>query len=258
MQDRIDALRATIARKEATIVDLEARVLDIERELGNFAARFDRTIQPLQDRLDLLNDLIADLEHEHFIETYAPSAPQMQSEWTPPPGYVSVEEQFRRAWQQTPNPPELEAVPQATQPEVDQPLKTLYRKLVRRYHPDLTTDAVERERRTALMQEINDAYARRDHAALQTLIAQPEDAPAIQPLASIQLRQLEQINEQLTRRIGHLRTELHELENGELMSLKIKASLATSQGRDLLAEMAADMEHQLATAQRRLDRLRGR
>src|SRR5207249_2115239 len=58
-----------------------------------------------------------------------------------------------------------------------EPLKTLYRTVAKRVHPDLTTDAQARIRRTALMAEANGAYAAGDICRLQAILDQWDNAP---------------------------------------------------------------------------------
>ena len=265
-QRQIERLKAEIARQEAELPDLEAAVLDSQQELREFTARYDREIQPLRDRLQIIREMIADLEAERQgpPPQLGNDPRPLASTWTPPPGYVPVEEQFRQAWEvprqkaslfesSAPPPPTIEI----DERDPKQALKRLYRQLARRYHPDLTTDPDERERRNRLMAEINAAYSDGNLDALKTLAAQPDTASLDQPLSELQLRQLQQIHDQLTRRIDQLRFERHDLLNGEMMALKLQATLAAHKGRDLLREMAAGLERDYRAALDRLDQLRG-
>jgi hypothetical protein len=294
IHDQIARLQHDITRLQAEVADLEADVLDLQRELDTFKGRYDRLVRPLIERLELVQDLIEELETKHSPpppqlggltpetdaeNTWTPppgyrsveeqfqrawrkpenssglGAP-LESDWTPPQDYVSVEEQFRRTWRKQ-SPLSSSPVPPATGPLSPQALKSLYRQLARRFHPDLTTDPVERERRNRLMAEINAAYSRRDLIALQTLAAQSPDMPLDQPLAAIQLRQLQQIREQLLRRIDQLKHERHTILNSELMDLKLQDSLGAKQGGDVLQTLADQLERDYAASLRRLDELRG-
>lgn len=292
IQEQIRRLQDEIAEQQTELSGLEADVLDIERELSAFVALYNRVIQPLITRLEVVQDAIAELEQQRHAPP--PPAPDPDA-WSPPPGYVSVEEQFRRAWQrpehddshiplETPWSPPPDYVPveeqfrrawqrplkesetssfasewQASRPttQADINLKQLYRKLVRQYHPDLTTDPLERKRRNKLMAEINDAYSRQDAEALRTLDTPGGGFNPRESLASMQLRQLQQIASQLAQRIAELKRKRLELLNGEMMSLKVKTSLAAREGRDLLREMADQLEADFAANLRRLDELRG-
>lgn len=56
--------------------------------------------------------------------------------------------------------------------EADQTLRTLYRQLASAWHPDREPDAAERQRKTALMGEVNTAYGRGDVLTLMRLQGQ--------------------------------------------------------------------------------------
>ncbi len=263
-QQQLETLKFKIAQQEAELADLESEILDIEQEMKAFAERYSRLVKPLQDKLNLIQDMIAELEKEKYSPPASPQPGSRWTTWTPPADYVPVEEQYRQAWQV---PKEraagfddnFQALPTSSprQDDVKQELKTLYRRLARRFHPDLATDPAERERRNRLMAEINAAYSERDLDALRLLVAQPENARIDEPIAVLQLRQLQQIHEQLARRIGELRFRRSELFNGEMMSLKIQASLASHRKRDLLQEMADQLELDYRASLDRLDKLRG-
>ncbi len=263
-QAEIARLKADIARQETELTALEADLLDLRRELHTFQERYDRLIKPLLDRLEIIRSVIADLEAQHSPPPQlgpAPDRPTLESSWTPPPDYVPVEEQFRRAWQ-VPTEREAHAPPPAA-PEtvtVGEPpetaIKTLYRQLARRYHPDLTTDPAERTRRNRLMAEINDAYMRRDVEALRALAGQTVDAAPVEPLAAIQARQLRQISAQLAERIDRLKADRLELINSDLMALKLEQTLARRRGRDVLRDMAERLEREYQACLDRLDELR--
>jgi hypothetical protein len=263
-QQEIATLKFKIAQQEAELADLESEILDIEQEMKAFTDRYDRLIKPLQEKLNLINDMIADLEKEKYSPPASPQPGSRWTTWTPPDDYVPVEEQYRQAWEVPKQraagfDENFQTLPTSdTRPDdVKVELKKLYRKLARRFHPDLSTDPAERQRRNRLMAEINAAYSERDLDALRTLAAQPEDARIDEPIAVLQLRQLQQIHQQLARRIGELRFRRSELFNGEMMSLKIQASLASHRKRDLLQEIADQLELDYRASLDRLDKLRG-
>lgn len=184
-------LKARIAQQETELADLEAEIIDLERDLYAVVERYDQLIAPKTARLDIIKRMIADLEHE-LAQRAAPHPEPPPSSpyttWKPPADYVPVEEQFRRVWQTPPlntgpaaPPPFAGAVQTETPAGSD--LKRLYRELARRYHPDLTTNAAERERRNRLMVDINAAYSDGDLDALRALAAQPQDTSAAEPLS---------------------------------------------------------------------------
>jgi septal ring factor EnvC (AmiA/AmiB activator) len=266
LREQIGRLQGDIARQEAEMAELEASLLDLQREFSDFMRRYDRLIQPLTNRLEIIRGVIADLEMQSRLPPPQPAARPLPYETfsSLPPDHVPVEEQFRRTWRVPRQKAEAELPPLPRRPEdvieADHDpkgaLKRLYRQLVRRYHPDLSTDPEERERRNRLMAEINDAYSRQDAHALQLLADQPEHASAGQPLAAIQVRQFEQVREQLAHRITRLKQERDDFLNSDMMWLKIQESLVRKKGRDLLREMADQLESEYAACLDRLDELR--
>lgn len=72
--------------------------------------------------------------------------------------------------------PEEEEVfePISVNAESNPDIKSLYRELARRYHPDLAENAAVRDQRAAVMQEINTAYQQRDLDKLIQISHRPE------------------------------------------------------------------------------------
>lgn len=249
-ETEIAELKAVIAEQENLLTELESEIIDLERDLQPTVNRYNRIVASKAARLDVLKKTIEDLENDLAAKNVPeppPIASSPYTNWTPPEDYVSVEEQFRQTWKVPPQAANHAPAPHAIEPERPNDgtrgtLKSIYRGLVRRYHPDLTTDPEERERRNRLMAEINAAYTDGDAEALQALAAQDQTAPVIEPLKHIQLRQLQQLHEQLTSRIAQLQTERHDLLNGDMMWIKVQSSLASRQGRDYMKDMAAQID----------------
>ena len=101
---------------------------------------------------------------------------------------------------------EQEAAAQATQS-----LREIYRRLASALHPDRETDPAERERKTALMQRVNQAYA--DHKLLDLLQLQLEiaqiDAAHIAGLGEERLRHYNRV---LAAQLDELQSALRALE----------------------------------------------
>ncbi len=268
MDREIGQLQANIARQEALLMEMEAEVLDLHREVAEFQVRYDRIVLPLETRLDAVQGAINDLQAEHrriYGHPLGDDNP-MQDYWQPPPNYVSVEDQFKQTWTVPPldvddldgssGAPKIK--PRAAANPKETNIKKLYRSLAMRYHPDLAADPDEREARNTLMAKINEAYAKRNLAGLQTLAAHPDSVPPDQPLAALQLQELRQINEQLARRISALKLEKADLQHSDMMRLALEEKLARSRGHDLLAEIAMRLEREYNAAMARLEQLRRR
>lgn len=249
-----DLLRAEIGQHEAEIARLQAEIAEMERELAEFQTRYDRIVGVAQTRLDAIRAAIDDVLEQNrrrYQATYDP-----QPSWTPPNGYVSVEEQYRRVWQT----PARNSAPRRSAAAREPSLKQRYRELARRFHPDLATDPAERQRRTEIMHHINEAYAAHD---LETLDAisdaigeHGDELPPDAPLESLTLRHLQRLLDSLRDEVTTLKHERDMLFYGEMMRLKLDEKLARMRGRDLLRELAQQLNEEFFQLQERLDALR--
>lgn len=106
---------------------------------------------------------------------------------------------------------EKEAQQKEEAQHVSKSIQTVFRQLVAALHPDREPDEAERERKTQLMQQINEAYRKRDLLALLALqldIAQI-DQRQLNTLAEEQLTHFSQI---LKEQLVELETEINEIE----------------------------------------------
>lgn len=138
------------------------------------------------------------------------------------------------------------APPQTLTAAESETLKKLYRRLARRFHPDFGLDEADRAYRTQIMMAVNAAYAAGDLARLEQLAEEPEHAAATtftdEALAQALFNELLRCR----RRLEEIGQELAQLERHRSAELMRRAARAAETGRDLLAEMAADLREQIA------------
>jgi hypothetical protein len=268
---QIKRLQTDIRERQKAVDELQAEVRELERELDAFSTRYDKVLHAL-NRLDAVKKAISELEHERRIRALGQQgAPLRQRPWKPPAGYVPVEEQIKRNQQNRRNPttdPEHdlresaqetpEAAKTSDEINLEAEVKRLYRKLARRWHPDLATDEADAKHRTQMMALINEAYAAQD---LETLLSLDDDLnndsgnAQVTPLVMLRLRQLQKSFRDLTQRLTALRQEHFDLMHNSLMDMKIEESLAAGQGRDLLGEIIAEADAEYWQCMARLDEL---
>lgn len=246
---QVERLKATIREQEALIVKLSAEIAEIERELADFEPEYDRVVKPIQTRVEALRDAVNDLETLRLQKRRGADV-SVEDLWTDLPKrempvYDLPETDFEF------NP----------RPRVREDIKSLYRKLARRFHPDLADDEDDRDRRNNLMAMINDAYAERDMDALQALDEANEGddgtTPDINmPLEMLTLRKLQQQSAELAVQVQDLRYERDQLLHSPMMDLKLKVKLSKIKGRDLLQAMADDLQREYTELMQRLDELR--
>lgn len=133
-------------------------------------------------------------------------------------------------------------------------LKSLYREVAKRVHPDLAANESDRRKRELLMKQANDAYQRGDHDALRRILDDYETSPeSVQggDLAANLLRVTWQIT-QVNTRLSQIDLEIEQLTNSDIGKLKSRSDTALADGEDLLAQMAADLHARIEMARRDL------
>ena len=104
------------------------------------------------------------------------------------------------------------------------------------------------------MTAINAAYAARSLVELRTLNEKPDRAPSATTSTDEQrLAALHDRLQQIQRRLRQVEQEFRELMNSPTMQMNLDIKLAQRQGRDLLAEMAIDIEKGLARKRAEMD-----
>jgi uncharacterized membrane-anchored protein len=139
-------------------------------------------------------------------------------------------------------------------------LKQIYRQLAKAIHPDLATEPEARAKRELLMAEANRAYERGDLERLKALLFDwSNDPESVQgeDLNAELLRTIRQIV-QSELRLANIEQNIQSLEKSDLFQLQVKAKRGHQMGRDLLMEMARELDKQIHRAQYRLNELKTR
>ncbi len=134
-------------------------------------------------------------------------------------------------------------------------LKSLYREVAKRVHPDLATDDADCNQRERLMAEANRAYQNGDAESLRGILQEYESSPdsvrgtgVAADLVRI-LRQLKQVRN----RLAGIEEEIACLGESDIATLQAKAREAGREGRDLLAEMTANVQGRINVAKGKYD-----
>src|SRR6202035_6197976 len=140
-----------------------------------------------------------------------------------------------------------------TRAQPSQELKSLYRQIAKRVHPDLSLDPLDpedRKLRQRFMGEANHAYEMGDVDRLKRILEEYESCPEAvlgEGVGADLVRIIRKIT-QVTRRLAEIELELKQLIGSELAKLKAKAEEYDKLGGDLLAEMAAQIGRQILAA----------
>jgi hypothetical protein len=241
IHEKLARLRAELARVQDELIDAETELADQMADIRAFEAEFEA-------RVGFLMAQLADLETE--VNDYLDRIRQRRNESVFGSQYRSADEQFRRTWQQPPKPA---AAPLPVAPSADEKaqLKKLYRRLARRFHPDLAQNEADRLYRTERMSGINDAYAARSltellvFAAEMETVAEPAEIIPGQTETDM-VQALEKEIRRCRRRVREIDLEMQNLHNRASVELALERKMVQRNGRDLLAEIAADLERKIA------------
>ncbi len=102
---------------------------------------------------------------------------------------------------------------EAEEQQVTQSVREIFRKLASALHPDRETDPKEHEVKTALMQQVNRAYAANDLLTLLELQLQIEQVDASH-IANASAQRLKHYNKVLSEQVSELKGEIARVESG--------------------------------------------
>lgn len=248
----VERWRAEVAAKQVRAAELEADLMESRESLAAFQREYESRLGPYLKRVADLQEQLRAARREAVKRLWESSRFSGK--------FVDVEEQFRRAWTQTdsgePPPP-----PPPTSANVEAEIKTLYRELAKRYHPDLAATEEERQWRTPRMADVNAAYAARDLTSLQRLAAGKDDATA--PQIRIDSREaliasLRRESERLDELIERLEREFDELTYSPALQMQLDVTMGKRAGRDLMAQTVADLQTEIRKLERELKEVSGR
>jgi DnaJ-domain-containing protein 1 len=137
-------------------------------------------------------------------------------------------------------------------------IKQIYRQVAKLIHPDLTTDPQEKIDRQQLMVEANQAYEQGDINRLKEILHSWESRPEAvegEGLGAELIRMIRKIA-QCRERLSEISQEIAEIEQTELYQLQVEVDAAKKNGKDLLIEMAQELDEQIGKAQKELTKIK--
>jgi predicted nucleic acid-binding Zn-ribbon protein len=217
-----------VAQLELELLDMRAEVEAFEREVEARMGLLKRQIERLEKKID---------EARRKAARRAQWGDRADSPDTP----EDVVEQFRKTWKRSgksSEPLPKKKINQVTKEE----LKTIYRNLAKRFHPDLTVDPLEKKWREEQMTKVNQAYSESD---METLLSFDENlewtsVPSQEP-AEDEITALRKEVKRLDDIIVKLESDLSRLINSESVRWMLDVSIARRQGRDLLRAMEKEL-----------------
>jgi hypothetical protein len=226
----LDSLRSRVVELEGVLGERSADLTRVNAALRVFEADYRRRVGMLHEQLETLELAIAEAELGELSKRV--------KEGGPDPGARSAAARS-------------EAAPRYTSDAV----RKLFRDVAKIIHPDLTRDALARNRRHALMIEANRAYALGDEEQLRWILRAWENSPEAVPESDPDatrlrlVRRIAQIEEQLEM----LASELAALKDSALWKLKAMVDEAAAKGKDLVADTVKRLRRDIMAATNRLE-----
>jgi hypothetical protein len=257
-------LEAQVASVETALIDAEVAVETLRVELDNLALAHHQRLGPVYQRIDELDALIAEAvaarsgteadirrayEARSVIEDM-PDLDELFARRAASGGHGTAHDAGAAGAAGHPHPAESEA-PRRVRPSRE--AQRLYRELARHAHPDLVQDGAEKERRSAFIARVNDAYARGAEEELLRLadewMSDPASAGAEAQGPEGRAAWLLGRLERMQARINQLVRMHEQLEAGPMGELR---RLAPEDPEALLLELAEQLLAEVAEKEARL------
>jgi len=218
---------------------VEAELATRMAEIREFDAKIESRLGVLETELDILDTQIRHYQKQIYQLRQA----EMFPNWVDyskrvNPNQPSSSSKTFRADKNAPSKPENE-------------LRQLYRDLARKYHPDTAFDNHDRQYRTEMMMRINEAYANRDlnelrkHARGMVSIPVGPEKPK-PPRYRSTLERVKAELEECQTKILETRAQIEKLRFHPSVQLSLSVKLAWRQGKDLIGEMAKELQEKIA------------
>lgn len=225
--------QAELTSLKAELTDRELFLANLRLELSAFESRYLREVGVLYAELDEWNARIAELDAERCGTDEARTA-AAEARTAANESYATAHGEAGNASSFLPSPE----------------LKTLYRTVTKRIHPDLGMTEADRELRGRLMGEANDAFRRGDADALRAILeeyeASPESVQSAGNAATLQ-RVLLQIKIVLAR-IKVIELEITILVESDVAKLMAKIQRHETPNNDPLIYIGADVQEKIREA----------
>ena len=218
---------------ESELWQLELDFNSLQAELITFQRRYNELVVRRMYELDCVEVEIAE-----YLVTNDPSNPEYRQTLNKSKEQVAEAEKAFSS--------EKEKFPSKEFKPSDS-LKSLYRDIAKKVHPDLAIDDKEREKRTKVMAELNEAYQNGDEKKMEQILNEwqydPENVSG-EDIGSQLVKVIRKIS-QIQKRIATIKEEVLILKNTEIYKLMEKSEGSSKDGIDLLIQMSGYLDVQI-------------
>lgn len=245
----LDAKKAELARLEEQFANLQLELRDLELCLSVFHLRYLRIVGARYLELDRLKKellelkLIIDPNNKEILSMLKEILESLkQSEAT----FNEAQSALAKAEEEPAH--------------VSEEAKKFYREACKLLHPDLEPDPEIRRKKEELMKELNRAYSMGDASAMQAILEEWQSSPEAvkgEGTAFELVRTIRKIH-QTKRAIESIKKKIDELKASSLFQLYQKSLEAEKEGRDLLQEIAEEIDAEIEEVKKEVAYVRAR
>ncbi len=236
LRERLQRLLAELDALRDEVAQLELECETLRGQLAAFEVRHRAELADEQRLLHRIASLVRQLER--WAEMLVEASPGQRAARA-----RRVERQRIRELHQESREVELADQEPAPEPPAAADLKSLYRRLARRFHPDLARTEEEQVRHAALMARINALYRAGDRAGLEALADQALGSELPEPAVSLEeeVRLLEERRARFESARDGLRLDLASLRGCATAELLRRSRLPREDGRDFFDALRAEL-----------------
>ncbi len=249
LRARVRQVQALLETRRDEIAALDLEIESLREALVAFEAAVQAQLQAENRRLTRVRGLI-----DHF-ERWS----RLLKESLTPPKLVErarrvealrVRELAREVEEEIAQEPPVDLEELGQAPAAADELKTLYRALARRFHPDLARTEEERLRFGGVMTRINALYGERDLERLRALAEQQKggELDDLNEAAAQQLTRLEERLRWFDRVLENLRDERAQMDRFPTCQLMRRAEEDRARGRDVFAQLRDEVAEEYRDA----------
>jgi hypothetical protein len=245
LRERLRELSAVLESLRDEVAQLELEAETLRAELGAFEVRHRHALDAEQRALVAIGRVVRALEAWIELLRSAPARERVtRARWYEQRRAREAARERAQAVEREDEEEEPPPLPSAAE------LKSLYRRLARRFHPDLARTEEEQVRHAQVMARLNALYRAGDRAGMEALADQALGAELPEPALSLEeeLLQLEARRARFESARDGLEEELRLLQGCATAELMRRVAAAAEAGEDLFAQLRRELKQRAKEA----------
>ncbi len=242
LQAELESLRAKLARRREYMGLLELELTNTRGALQEFTDLYNHRIGPLEAHQQRLQRQLEELSADQ-----APPSNDWRGARRGPGrfGAAHVDEGETQE-PEAEHPFKRRAAPTSQDVNHERRVRDLFRRLAKRYHPDVAQDDEQRKWHEEIMAEVNQAYSAKNLQALEALDRRMELEMDISPTPAVELARLTVELRQLETLIFDMEQTIRDLDLSPAMQMRTELRTDQEDGRDTLAALEREMRSRIA------------